>query len=82
MVEILVAAEVDLNLVRGDGATVLFLAAQYGHHEVVKILVKAGADLNLAWGETSPLFLAAQNGHHKVVEILVATEVDLKPSKG
>ena len=77
VVEILVAAEVDLNLVRGDGATALLVAAQCGHHEVVKILVKAGADLNLTLKDgATAFFLAAKYGHHEVVNTLLKAGAD------
>ena len=77
VVEILVAAEVVLNLARDYGATALFVAAQNGHHKVVEILVAGGVDINQTWSGAASLFVAAQNGHYKVVEILITTEVDL-----
>ena len=78
VVEILVAAEVDLNLPRDDGSTALYMAAQKGHHKVVKILVAAGADLNLTLkGGATAFFIAAQKGHHDVVNTLLKAGVDL-----
>ena len=83
VVEMLVAAEVDLNWAWNNGATALFMAAQNGHHKVVEILVTAEVDLNLARDDgATALFIAAQNGHHKVVEILVASGVDINQTWG
>ena len=72
IVNILLAAEVDLNLTWHKGSTALFVAAQNGHHKVVEMLVAAEVDLNLTRDDgATALFQAAQNGHHKVVKILV-----------
>ena len=32
-----------------DGATPLFMASQNGHSDVVNILIRNGADVNLSW---------------------------------
>ena len=32
-----------------DGATPLFVASEQGHSDVVNILIRNGADINLAW---------------------------------
>jgi ankyrin repeat protein len=42
-----------------DGLTPLIAAAQYGHIEVVKLLIAAGADPSLKDGGGSPLFWSA-----------------------
>ncbi|KAJ3109576.1 Ankyrin repeat and death domain-containing protein 1A [Phlyctochytrium bullatum] len=56
------------------GWTPLHLAAQSNHHEVVKVLLRAGADpfLVTEQGESEiSLHLACKEGHEKVVEILL-----------
>ena len=55
------------------GATPLFIAAQRGHLEVVRLLVESGAnkDQGLTDVGTTPLFIAAQNGHREVVRFLL-----------
>lgn len=49
-------------------------AACNGNAEIVRLLLEAGTDVNMAspWGST-PLYLAAQNGHTECVRLLLAT---------
>ena len=55
-----------------DTATALILAADRGHLETVRVLVEAGANLNLHHGkEDKPvLAFAARGGHRAVVDYL------------
>jgi len=50
------------------------LAAQNGHHGIVKMLLERG-DVNPDQADTyygqTPLSLAAQNGHHGIVKMLL-----------
>src|SRR3989338_6210598 len=48
IVEMLLAAGVDMNAAANDGATPVFAAAERGHNRVVEMLVAAGADMNTA----------------------------------
>jgi ankyrin repeat protein len=63
----------------------LHLAAQYGHSEVVKLLIEAGAVVNCTmtvrdiYGVT-PLHLAVQNEHLDVMDILIAAGCDVHSS--
>ncbi|CAK9115057.1 unnamed protein product [Durusdinium trenchii] len=67
----------------GTGADIdrppMFLAAERGHLEVVRLLLEAGADLNAATqcGHTVLMF-AAQNGHPDVVRVLLEAGADPK----
>uniref|UniRef100_A0A7S3EVR5 Uncharacterized protein n=1 Tax=Haptolina ericina TaxID=156174 RepID=A0A7S3EVR5_9EUKA len=55
-----------------EGSTALMYAAALGHHEVVKLLVKAGADCRLKDKDgQSPLVHAANTGSTKSVQILL-----------
>ena len=65
---------------KGDRVSGLWVASQKGHTAGVKLLIKAGADLNQAGDEATPLYMASQNGHAEVVEILVKAEADLNQS--
>lgn len=55
----------------------LHFAAQKGHIEIVKYLIKSGAQIefkNLTG--TTPLHWAAQNGHLEIVKILISHGAD------
>jgi ankyrin repeat protein len=46
----------------------LFWAAEYGHANVVRVLIERGADINAkAQGDATSLMWAARNGHLEVV---------------
>ncbi len=69
---------------RIDGhAPVLFVAAQEGHLEVVRTLLKykASVDLALSSGAT-PLGIAAQNGHAGIVRELLEHGAQVDPLSG
>ena len=53
-------------MLRLDGVSPLLLAAQEGHLGVVKLLVKAGAEVDVNIGGYTPLYLAVQQGHTEV----------------
>jgi ankyrin repeat protein len=61
-----------------DRPTPLHLAATFGQLQTVRVLVDAGAEVNVAgpMGET-PLHAAAQHGHLLVVEYLVEHKADV-----
>ncbi|XP_054624477.1 ankyrin repeat and SOCS box protein 3-like isoform X2 [Dunckerocampus dactyliophorus] len=57
--------------------TPLFLAAQYGRRECLKVLVDAGADVNAQAADlATPLLLASQEGHTACVDILLGHGAD------
>mmetsp|Transcript_220 Transcript_220/g.273 ORF Transcript_220/g.273 Transcript_220/m.273 type:complete len:85 (-) Transcript_220:90-344(-) len=62
------------NLATTDhGATPLYIAAQQGHVEVVRLLIEAGVDPNIPLTTTvraTPVLTAHEHGHHEVVELL------------
>ncbi|KAI8506736.1 hypothetical protein Bbelb_151770 [Branchiostoma belcheri] len=56
----------------------LHLAAYYGHHETVSVLLTAGADVNARDRLVhTPLHWAARNGHHETVSALLAAGADV-----
>jgi ankyrin repeat protein len=79
VVRYLISRGADVKVQDLDGDSLAFLAAQYGNLEVIKMLRKAGADLETAGGpnRVSPLTIAAQKGHLKVVEYLINQQVDV-----
>ena len=52
----------------------MYFAAHEGHADVLKLLIKAGGDVNqLREGGYSPLMKASGNGHVECVKILLAS---------
>src|SRR5437762_3495088 len=72
-VKSLLAAKVDVNEAQGDGSTALHWAAYHGDAEMVRMLLKAGADVKAKTriGNMTPLFLAAQVGNAKIIKLLL-----------
>jgi ankyrin repeat protein len=66
------------NFLTPPGGSALLAAAEYGHLEVVKMLVKAGASINhLVPGVFgTPLYAASKLGHVSVVEFLTEQKAD------
>lgn len=56
-----------------DGCTGLWLAAEQGHTDVVRLLCEHGANVHQLKqpGDVTPLYIAAQNGHTAVVRLLL-----------
>jgi ankyrin repeat protein len=64
-----------------DGQTPLTTAAQYGHVEVTRVLLKSGADPNLRdfgsnYPQNTPLATAAMHGQLEVCRVLLAAGAD------
>ena len=76
----------DVDLVDNEkGFTALMLAAQEGHTEIVELLLKNKANVDLANNERSTaLMFATQNGHKEIVQLLLTktADVNLKNSQG
>ena len=54
------------------GAAALMLAARNGHLEVVRLLLEADFETNVAGTDgATALMLAARNGHWEVVQLLL-----------
>ena len=61
-----------------NGKTLLHVASEHGHIEIVNTLIKAGAlvDEQDKFGDT-PLFLASHNGHKEIVKRLIDAKADV-----
>ena len=68
----LLAKNVDIEAIsESHDRTALVVAAEYGHCEIVEILLKSGANVNAQCdGDLSALYLASVEGHHEIVDIL------------
>lgn len=74
MVRKMLEAGVPVDAPQEDGCTGLWLAAEAGCADVVKLLAEsAGANVNAVKtaGNISALYIAAQNGHISVVDVLL-----------
>ena len=69
---LLAAPDIDVDARKHDGATALFLGAQCGCPEVVRLLVKRGADVNLSkFDGTSPLCISIKYRKDEAARILI-----------
>ena len=77
VVRALIEAGADVNKVKDNGLTPLYVGAHNGHETVVRALIDLGADINKARDNAAtPLLIAAQFGHETVVWALI--EADLQ----
>lgn len=66
----------DPNVKSSAGVSPLYLAAEAGHLDTVRILVEGGADVNqkadnVYWLDCTPVLAAAYKGHDDIVEFLL-----------
>ncbi len=60
------------------GNTALGIACKQGYLAIVKLLVKGGANVNIANRySNTPVHIAAMNGHSEIVEFLVESRADI-----
>lgn len=55
-----------------DGNTALFVAIEDGNIEVIKVLLKHGADINIIANDQTPLLFAIYEGKPEVVKLLLS----------
>lgn len=78
VVNALIDAGANVNLLIDNDIRPLFVAAENGHLDVVKALIKANANLNLGIANgATPLFVAAQKGHLAIVNELIAAGANI-----
>lgn len=68
------------NAPDGESQNALHLCAAYGYTEGAKLLLQAGADVNMrspAHGGSTPLMLAAKNNHTECARLLVESGADV-----
>ena len=60
------------------GATALAIAASEGHATIVKLLLDAGANTEIAtWTRNTPLHFAASMGHAPIVRLLLSADAEV-----
>lgn len=82
LVDYLIRHRARLNIRNRNGETAVSIAAFKGNLSYVKLLVEAGADVNLyGW---PPLTYAAYNGHTQIVDYLLkrGAQIDAKTENG
>ena len=75
-----IQAGADVNVKYKYGVTLLYMASQYGYTDIVKLLLAAKADVNVAdknYGAT-PLWKASWRGHTEIVKLLLAAKADVR----
>ena len=69
--------DIQVNQPSASGVTALALACEAGYKEIVKLLLRKGADANLSTESgISPLHVASLHGHTAVVGLLLNTGAD------
>ena len=62
-----------MNKANKDDVTLLHIASQQGHLEIVKVLIASGGSVNEADNDgATPLHIASQQGHLEIMKVLVA----------
>jgi len=83
VVNLLIAAGVDVNDRESPGSTTVSYAAQEGYVEIVQVLIEAEADINnpdeKGW---TPLMYAAFKDREEIVQILIAAKADIDLQDG
>gem|GEM_PF-4335346 len=80
LVKSFIAQGVDVNQREGDGTTALLWACKKNHADIIELLLKEGADVELREPSTgnSPLITAAAEGYVSVVHSLVAKKAQIE----
>lgn len=80
-VEQLLTAGADLNVGDYNGQTAIYKACAARQTEVVKLLIKARANVNIAtkYGSESPITVAAEKGYEDILTLLIKAGAQINP---
>lgn len=79
VVELLLKAGADVNSMRPDGITPIYVSSFHGEKEIVRLLLehKANPNAALIQSHSTPVFSASQNGFKEIIELLVQYGADV-----
>ena len=63
--------DADIDYINDDGKTPLVLACLHGDTEIVKVLLRAGADTNILYRRESVLTWSVYRGYFEIVKLLL-----------
>ena len=66
IVEYLIEAGADVNVVGRDGRNALIQAIERGHAQIVELLITNGADIRATDGRRNALEIASEEGHTQI----------------
>ena len=66
-----------INAVDKENNTALILASKFGYHEIVKILIENGADIDARNNENSTALIEASSFYYEVVKLLIENGADI-----
>ncbi len=75
--ELLNTAATNVNYIDEHGNTALHFSAQYGHKEIVKLLLAAKAEIEAKMHELTPLHMAAIYKKAEIVKLLLEAKADV-----
>jgi len=71
--------DINVNKVDSNGVPLVYMASQYGYVDILKVLIKAGGNVNQATTDdgTSPLWIASQKENVDIVKLLLKAGGDV-----
>lgn len=77
LLKFLLDAKANINLQDDNGQTALWNACIMGQHDAAELLIKAGADVDLAAQQVAPILVSIQNETPAILELLIANSANV-----